>query len=482
MSAPSGPATTVEVSQTIWQPAAGLLLGAADLAWTAAWVQFAAGANPVSWLRVAIGLSAAFFPAYFWNLLVERLRILPAVQRIGSVLLFAAGMAVQANPVLGESIGELLSRLARLNLLGLFLFAVNLLLWRRALSLSRSAVGPLLAWNWVRVGVLALALYLLVAGQLRPELLGFAPLLGFSLAALAGLVVARVSFISLYHGSQNSPFDRRWAAVILLVVVITSGSAALLGSLLTGQFSGLLGQVSSGLGWVVRALLYVAGLPFLLLAYLIEPLIARLRFGGGIQVEPTPEGNLPPPEIISGDQGAPVLTGPGINFVLPEWLVPAIIWLLVLAAALLLFRQARRQGGLRRRPQVETETLRLEGGFWGRVRERMQDAAGGLTRLRPGQRARAAARIRQIYAGLMDLSARLERPRPEAQTPLEFLPALVALFDSQERELRLITEAYLRVRYGELPETRKEIDAVETAWKQIQAAGRRRLEDGETPG
>ena len=44
-------------------------------------------------------------------------------------------------------------------------------------------------------------------------------------------------------------------------------------------------------------------------------------------------------------------------------------------------------------------------------------------------------------------------------------------------QVSLITQAYLRVRYGELPETRQEVLDVEEAWKQVQNVGKERLEE-----
>ena len=49
------------------------------------------------------------------------------------------------------------------------------------------------------------------------------------------------------------------------------------------------------------------------------------------------------------------------------------------------------------------------------------------------------------------------------------------LFPDHGPELRSITQAYLRVRYGELPENVEEVHAVQDAWEDVRAAGRREL-------
>jgi hypothetical protein len=100
-----------------------------------------------------------------------------------------------------------------------------------------------------------------------------------------------------------------------------------------------------------------------------------------------------------------------------------------------------------------------------------------FNRLPQARRILAAARVRQIYAEMMDLCARLDTPRPRAATPLEFLPKLDEIFAEQSASTVLITQAYLRVRYGELPETLQEIESVEEAWQKIKTTGKQEIAD-----
>jgi hypothetical protein len=71
--------------------------------------------------------------------------------------------------------------------------------------------------------------------------------------------------------------------------------------------------------------------------------------------------------------------------------------------------------------------------------------------------------------------------RAEAETPLEFLPALRRLFPGSEMQLDTITQAYLRVRYGELPETQAEVDEVESAWGYVNTKGKEMLNSKKKP-
>ena len=100
-----------------------------------------------------------------------------------------------------------------------------------------------------------------------------------------------------------------------------------------------------------------------------------------------------------------------------------------------------------------------------------------LIDLNQRRRLRAAARIRQVYADLLELCAKIGQPRPDALTPLEFVSKLDMLFPEFTPEVDTITQAYLRVRYGLLPETQDEIVAVESAWKLLRSAGHELLSE-----
>jgi hypothetical protein len=107
--------------------------------------------------------------------------------------------------------------------------------------------------------------------------------------------------------------------------------------------------------------------------------------------------------------------------------------------------------------------------------EKALSSLEGIIDFRQRQRIRAAARIRQIYAELMELCDSLDNPRRDSQTPLEFVPKLEGLFPENYPEIEMITNSYLGVRYGLLPETQDEVWNVEAAWKKLNSAGHEHL-------
>jgi hypothetical protein len=64
----------------------------------------------------------------------------------------------------------------------------------------------------------------------------------------------------------------------------------------------------------------------------------------------------------------------------------------------------------------------------------------------------AALTIRRIYAQTVRLAASRGYPRPASRTPYEHLTTLELAFPGCEAELAQLTEAYVGVHYGELPE------------------------------
>jgi hypothetical protein len=146
---------------------------------------------------------------------------------------------------------------------------------------------------------------------------------------------------------------------------------------------------------------------------------------------------------------------------------------LALLAAFLYLRARRAWIGAYNIEPEATEDL-LERGEGGRiVRKALQEAWEDiLGRLRPARRELAAARVRRIYQELLDLCEARHLPRPLAHTPLEFLPEMAQLFPGSYDDLAVITHAYMRVRYGEYPESLGEVEIIEAAWQRISEAAR----------
>jgi len=79
----------------------------------------------------------------------------------------------------------------------------------------------------------------------------------------------------------------------------------------------------------------------------------------------------------------------------------------------------------------------------------------------------AARTIRRIYAQTAALATACGAPRPACDTPYEYLPTLTRLFPGVEPELEMITGAYVRAHYGELPDTPERLAEVRNAFRRV---------------
>jgi hypothetical protein len=166
---------------------------------------------------------------------------------------------------------------------------------------------------------------------------------------------------------------------------------------------------------------------------------------------------------------------------LPDWVRDAgrflvsMVWLGLLLAAL--WRVAFQiLGWLRRRVDSEdAEEESLRGAFWEDLRaliRRLFLRVGWLGRLlrRWGRWEEAAPQVRsvrQIYRQLLRWGARAGHPRQSAQTPQEYLETLAAILPAGREDLTVITQQYVRARYGPWPPTRDEAERVHGRWRQV---------------
>jgi hypothetical protein len=73
-----------------------------------------------------------------------------------------------------------------------------------------------------------------------------------------------------------------------------------------------------------------------------------------------------------------------------------------------------------------------------------------------------------MYASMADLASKAGYPRRPAQTPYEYRGTLHRAFPGGQDAVDAITEAYVRVHYGQVPGTQDEMDQLLTSWERVQ--------------
>ncbi|MCA9981506.1 MAG: DUF4129 domain-containing protein [Anaerolineales bacterium] len=283
----------------------------------------------------------------------------------------------------------------------------------------------------------------------------------FCLASLLVVALARAEEVEQEGRGASFELTPGWLGLIFGVATAVVFTGVLLASLTSRE------QV---LGAPQLALQFLAYSVVLTLVTLVGPLVFALLeqvvFYLAIVLAPVAQMladfdlAIQPPEQVETTGEQAIENSPDLSFV--PVLIFALFFIFIAFIIIYSLRRAVRQtnvAGRRTRPVTFTldEELGDANSMWDRLR-------GVVPALRAW---RMAASIRRIYQQMVAIAAEDGYPRGEAETPFEYQAQLDALWPQATAETSLITQAYVRVRYGELPETRSELEAIFAAWQQL---------------
>ena len=352
----------------------------------------------------------------------------------------------------------------------LSVFVITVVVWWRGIRLAvrQPEIGNV--GLRLRLGGLVLAPLLVwfTSSFLNTSIVPF--LLLFFLAALTAVALVRAENIEQEQRGTAATLNARWfgvvaAAALGIIVLSGTGAAALSGNSLPAVISWLspLWRAFQFVGTVVGVVLFQVVYPAIeilavvlaalinLLTGVLSQVLEGLRGFGLLGQDPeletptlTPTPMPDSPIAILADKGGVVL------LMLAAVVVVALALVRVYQQATL----AARDSTTSRADQADDD----EPGAGRRLLERL-----GLLR-----QWRAAASIRRVYRLMCRAAAAAGYPRLEAETPYEYLPTLAQVWPENAAEARLITDAFIRVRYGELPETAEELEAIRAAWRRLE--------------
>ncbi len=403
----------------------------------AAWlVRAMAGLRLPTWLRpivalaglliaIGFGLSAVLYPG----------------QPVGSVLLSLAARILRARALVTADI---------------VIIALTLATWWFGLGNARRLFSVDALRSSLRIGVVVWILYVIF--NAIPSQDAATPFLaGYFLFALIALALARSEDLLDNRPVNRSPFGVRWFAATCAVALALVAASWLawsgLSPILTALFWG-------GLGVLARLVL--------ILVVLAGSLLGLFRSGAA----PADSGLLTPPPDPSTHVPDAIFGTSVDELTQVVQAVSAFVFLVILAALVIIVIQ------LSKRYRHVGRAFDLRAGEAGAAR---RGGWAGLTQ--PDGRLRRWARrlrrgpsgwlteltIRRIYAQLLALGASCGAPRPVHATPYEYLPALTRLLAGVETDVQLITEAYVRAHYGELPDTPEQLGEVRAAFRRVRA-------------
>jgi hypothetical protein len=475
-----------------WREISILMLILMEVSWVTPWFRSLTSATyAVSSLRVFIVILCTTLLAHIIIRSMNYARIKKSIQQglMISFILIAifAGIKILLYAQQPISVGQLLNRplnsFSDLSSLvpAEFIVIVTILVavWR-GISIAQEHIGPSSVMDHFWLGIVMYVVFIfintLATGETPADFFYL-----FLFSALVGMVAARISVIGRLRGGNNNKLNRSWLVGMLLAALLVVVLSALVGGVIGNHFSWL-GSLFLGLFGAIMLFLWLLIGP--IVSFVIT-ILSGLINSQGLKDLADSFQSFNQTILGFGQNLLDMIGQSALSRFFAHWgptlrtIIFMVIIVLMIAGVVAWMAIRLWQDRMRRQLGEEQKSSLQSGNLLQRLMDVLRDGLGEalnslaqLTDLKHRQRLRAAARIRQIYADLMDLCTSLGHPRDEAQTPLEFLHQLYQLFPQLVPEASVITQAYNCIRYGQLPETHQEIEEVEEAWKKISSAGR----------
>jgi hypothetical protein len=364
---------------------------------------------------------------------------------------------------------------------GVALTLTNLFLWQRATSATSRDISFFTVGVSFRLGLLLLVIGGAIAGAIfrvpgRPAGSNLFPLLwlyfGFGLGAVA---LARIEEKASEAQSAGRPLPLRRMVQLLLAIGVTLGIAGLLSRIYTARNLGRLLELFVPLWKLVRpAAVAVAYFLLRVFSPLFEWLVAWLRAifeSGWTELRPVQTEMGPSAEVEAGilDRLPSSLTNALGNILLVLGILVAAG--LIIGFFLLYLDRVRRRNQARVEEEEEgVEPVTVGAGVLARGAQTLRDLAGLVRRFGVSRHLLAAVSVQNIYANLCRLARQRGYPRPPAQPPDAYLPALSQAFAGHDEAIERITAAYMRVHYGDRAVSRDELSALRADYRAVRAS------------
>jgi hypothetical protein len=457
-----------------------LILALMENCWLYAWLTLLLGHGLSRSLPFAATLSMLLLATYLTRLLHARetpllvQRSLTLLLAVLSSLLLLRLHAYGDHRIsdlswLGSFLWEASNIMQRISP-ALVLFCAGLYLWARGIALAQRDLGVESVGFSFRLGIIAFV-WLFLIQIFTPGGDAVQLTFGYFFVGLIAVGLARIESVSQSHLGIRSPFNASWLGILAgstLAVSALSVAAAALFSL--RNIVAALNTITP----VIAVLGKLASPLWIALAWLLELLINFLiRIFSGLfgeqSLEPTALTRIAG-ELQQFQQAQPVQGALRIILQIIKWSFLGLAFLSALAIMAFsisrlrraLLEQSAEQQAIWESGRTAEDKSSATQSRWQRLRDELQ---ARLARLR-GQDYSLAS-IRQIYASLVRLATACGFPRRQAETPYEYTSTLHRAFAGCEEEVQLITEAYVRVHYGERSFPVAYVQRIRDAWLAI---------------
>jgi hypothetical protein len=456
----------------------GLLL--MEISWVLPWIR---SVTPTTQKRGAFVILMVFLgflvSVTYVNRLLRTLDLRSGIHKFLLVLILILGLFLLSRmliyPCPGLGVSEVMRQImeSMVNVLhtipeGFLILLMGLYLWWRGIALSSSGVLEIRTTERkFRIGILSLALYGLVFRGLEADYLIDAIPLYFA-SGLITVTLSRTSTLGKGMTAYRLPYTGSWFIGMLFLTFLTIGTGLLSGLILQSEpanlfFSYLSRAFNQFLVYLEILIIPLLEAVFFVIQKIID-FLSRFIKPGSLQDLLNDLQNADVPVFQLQDNGAASQPSAAVAV--------ALVFLILGVLVFFILRRANRQKFSPIYPIYDMgETVIEQGEMRSRLQRLLDRIWGGITTFSKSQlrrRTLAAEFIRRIYTYLLDLAADLGESRHPADTPYEFERRLIEIFPTHKDQIALITDAYVQVRYGEIPEEEKMILAVEDAWLSIE--------------
>jgi hypothetical protein len=331
------------------------------------------------------------------------------------------------------------------------------IVWWRGLRLAITSPTPTRVAFGMRLGILFFFGVALAPDAQAVTLAAIPPFFFFGLLAIS---LARAIALRETGGSDGARFGSRWSAFM----IAAAGGITLVGFVISAVLGGMDPDlIASVVQPIIGGLLLFFSILmtpiFLVLQAVIEFLVRALApdgVGNVLQVptlmDPIQQGDQPQTGRL--DEAFQQVQNFFAQFGgLPVCITVVIVVIIVLVIVLTLRRQQRAALGQdEEREDIEGDALGSLADMFRRGFGALNNAFRTVGQFGLGRDLFAALTIRRVYAQMARLAEKEGYPRAASETPYEYRSTLRDVFPHVTAEIDTITEAYVRVHYGEVPE------------------------------
>lgn len=437
--------------------------------------------------RLFVGVFLLMLAGFYLARFLSWLRLPGRDQRnilvgVGAIFLFLAIRNLNYQPEslfdlswIGQSLRNLAIAESNLWLRDLFLLMITAISWWRGLTLLNRDIDVVRVGQRFRVGGLYVMPLVVLLAWLRLDWSILPFILFFFVIGLTAVALTRAESLEKEQKAILASLSPRWFGLVVLFSLLTAFLGGGTAVFISGASTDAMGR---GLEPLWNALRWAGSAIGLTLSYLFTPFLSSLEavlqfvirvFQEGFARLFVPNPNAQEATDPAGDlmaafnewmltqQGGEAGLFSSINFRL-------VIIGLVLLLALVILAQFYRKN-----------LVALGNGRFGQALLDITNRISPTRRTRNKNQQkqqrwgnwRTAVSIIKIYQHLTDLARNLGHPRGHSETPYEYLQTLTAVWPNHQKDVQLITRAYVKVRYGEFPESREEFEAIKQAWERV---------------